>query len=193
MEDGKEALSVSCLPSKGNGTANLEGGRLHVAWGVALFRLVIDAPVVSSTAFLGTYTRKFFGVSREAPMPIRGRKLAPSAGTADTTEQGAALRTALAAIASGAAPPPDESTRRKFGSLFGGAPAMSAASLGELGAPVQVIHLGESSPPQAPPGGGLQPGKPFEPFTVYDVEFANGQRLCGLLTEATGKVNLLCV
>jgi hypothetical protein len=204
MEDGKDALSVFCLPWKGSGTASLEDGRLHLAWGLAVFRFVVDAPIVSATAFMGAYKLKVFGDSHDASTLASGRKLAPSAGARDAAGQGATLRAALAAITSGAAPPPDDIARKKFGRIFGGAPPMSAASLQGLGALVQVIYLGLNSPPEISPGPTppkresppQQPDPQFEVYEgygVYDVEFANGQRLCGVHADEGGKVNVLCV
>lgn len=203
MEQGRDALAVRCLPWNGDGTASLADGRLHLAWGTALFRFVIDAPIVSATTFMGAYKLKVFGDSHETSMPASGRKLTPFAAAPDAAGQGAALRAALAAIASGAAPPPDEPTRRRFGSLFGGAPAMSAASLQSLGALAQVIYLGVNTPAEAPPGSPPKSEKPpqqpgrqpdyYQGYGLYDVEFANGARLCGVHADQGGKIDVLCV
>lgn len=203
MEDAKDALSVTCLPWKGSGTASLEDGRLHLAWGLAVFRFVVDAPIVNATAFMGAYRLKVFGDGHDASMPASGRKLAPSAGTPDASGQGEALRAALAAITSGIAPSPDDIARKKFGRIFGGAPAMSAASMQSLGPLAQVIYLGISSAPELPPGlsprisGSAPPPdeqfEVYENYGVYDAEFANGQRLCGVHVDENGKINLLCV
>ena len=208
IEQAEAALVIRCLPWNGSGTASLEDGRLHLAWGVALFRFVIDAPIVTTTAFTGAYKLKTFGDSHEAPTLASGRKLAPSGDTLDTAGQAEALRKTLQAIASGAAPAQNEADRRNFGTLFGGAPATWSDWLRDAGPPAHVIYLGASSPPatwaesvrDASPSAGKSTAKQsavtfeFHDFSLYDVEFANGQRLRGVHTGEDGKVDdILCV
>jgi len=202
MEEAGDEMMARCLPWNGNGTATLDDGRLHIAWGVAVFRFVIDAPILTATAFVGTYRLKVMGDSHDAPTPASGRKLAPSANVPDVPGQGPALLARLKDIATGAVAP-DDATRKNFGMRFGGPPATTAAALQGLGPPVQAIYLGASTPPEIPPP---PPGaKPDDRnnarfrffragFSVYDVEFVGGQqRLCGVHTADAGKVNVLCV
>lgn len=202
MEDAKDEMTVRCLPWNGNGTATVDAKSLHLAWGVAVFRFVIDAPIVTATAFTGAYKLKVIGDSHDAPAPASGRKLAPSATAPDVPGQGPTLLARLKDVAAGAAPP-DEATRKNFGMMFGGPPATTAASLQGLGAPVQAIYLGASTPPEIPPPPpGARPDDRSNArftffrsgFSVYDVEFAGGQqRLCGVHAGEDGKVNVLCV
>jgi hypothetical protein len=211
IEQATEAMTIRCLPWNGSGTASLADGRLHLAWGVALFRFVIDAQNVSAAAFTGTYKLKTFGDSHDAPMPAFGRKLALPGDAPGDAGQAEALRAALQAIAGGTAPPQDEARRRKFGTLFGGPPANWAASLRDAGPPLQVIFLGTGAPPRTwrdsrdPDSQPAPPGKNatgqsiiafdvYNSFSLYDVEFANGQRLCGVHAGEDGKAdNFLCV
>ncbi len=213
MEEGPKeqdngALSVACLPGFGSGTATLEGGRLQLAFCcAAVFRYMIEAPVFSPTAFLGTYKLRVFGDSHEARTPARGRKLLPLPETQDAAGHAGALRAALEAIAGGTLPPPDDVTRKRFSPDFGGPPPMSVAALRGLGAIRQVTYLGANKPPLPPPGppqndpprrveDPKQPGRQFDVYVgygVYEVEFANGQRLCGVHKDEGGKTNLLCV
>jgi hypothetical protein len=208
MEENKAALSVACLPGFGNGTGKFEKGRLQLSFCcTVVFRYTIDAPIVSATSFLGTYKLRVFGDSHEARIPARGRKLIPAAGTEDAAGQGGALRTELEAIASGATPPPDYITRKRFSPDFGGPGEMSVAALRSLGAITRITYLGVHTPAKPPPGppqndpprrveDPKQPGKQFDVYVgygVYEVEFANGQRLCGVHKDESGKTDLLCV
>ena len=203
MEEAKDALKVFCLPWHGDGITTVEENSIHLAWGVGLFRFVIDAPLVTATAFTGAYKLKVLGDSHDAPTPASGRKLAPSAAAPDTAGQAGALLASLATIAEGAALPMDDATRRNFGTLFGGAPATTTASLRGLGTPLQAIYLGASPPPEIPPPPpGARPNDRNNAtfgffavgFSIYDVEFAGGQqRLCGVRAEEDSKVNVLCV
>lgn len=201
MEEAKTAMTVRCLPWNGDGTATVDAKSLHLAWGVAVFRFVIDAPILTATAFMGTYRLKVMGDSHDAPTPASGRKLAPSADTPDVPGQGPTLLARLKDIAAGAVP--DDATRKSFGMRFGGPPATTAAALQGLGPPVQAIYLGASTPPEIPPPPpGARPDDRNDArlsffrtgFSVYDVEFAGGQqRLCGVHPGEDGKVNVLCV
>jgi len=203
MDDSREDLAVSCLPWHGNGTGSFTDGQLHMAWGVWAFRFVIDAPISTATAFTGSYRLKVLGDSHDAPTPATGTKLAPNATTPDVPGQGPVLLACLKDIAAGTAPPLDDITRKSFGQSFGGPPATTVAALQGLGAPVQALYLGASTPPKIPPPPpGTRPDDRNNArfrffraaFNIYDVEFAGGQqRLCGVYAGADGKVNVLCV
>ena len=169
IEEAKNALTVHCLPWNGDGIATVDEKSLHLAWGVALFRFVIDAADPQPPAFTGAYRLKMFGLGHEAPTPASGRKLAPSAGAPDTAGQGATLLASLKAIADATAPPMDDVMRKNFGMAFGGAPATTAATLQGLGAPAQAIYLGASTPPEIPPppdakGSGRYDARPIQFF-----------------------------
>lgn len=116
----------------------------------------------------------------------------------------------LQAIASDAAPPQDEASRRNFGTLFGGVPAAWRDSLHDAGPPIHIIYLGASSPPATwrdsvhdagpPASAGKSTARQSATtsdayaFSLYDVEFANGQRLCGVHAGEDGRVdNVVCV
>src|SRR6185503_20646089 len=83
MEEAKEQLAVTCLPWSGQGTATVDEKNLHLAWGVWALRFVIDAPILTGTAFTGVYRLKVLGDSHDAPTPASARKLAPTAEATD--------------------------------------------------------------------------------------------------------------
>jgi hypothetical protein len=70
-----------------NGTVTREGDRVHVAWGTAMARFVIDG-TYKDDAIAGTFTFKFSGISHDAPAPSRSTRITPG-GAADA--QGTAL------------------------------------------------------------------------------------------------------
>ena len=198
LEPGQGDLSVRCLPWNGSGTATLEDTGLHLAWGVAVFRFVIDAPLINANAFTGVYKLKAFGLDHEAPAPAFGRKLVLADDVPDTAGQAKALQAVLAELATGtSALPQDHAARIKFGGSFGGPPPMTAAEFRVLGAQQQVTYLGTGrAPVPGPRGTGKDATTPPEymTFSVYGVEFVGGQRLCGVHADASGKMDqMLCV
>ena len=72
---------------------------------------------------------------------------------------------------------------------------MSAASLHELGPVEQILYLGASTPYEIPPGSRppARQAEPYQSYALYDVAFAKGHRLCGVLADESGKVNVLCI
>ena len=102
-------------------------------------------------------------------------------------------------LAAGAiAMPHDEAIARNFGVAFGGHAPNSPDEIRKLGKVEAVAYLGEGAtvrPIFAPVGAVRPAASPYTfSFSAYQVEFANGQRLCAIHQRADGVLDgFLCV
>src|SRR5262245_60498479 len=69
LQQTGEDLSSVCLTGWGPGTGDLDGKDLHLAWGIALFRVVIDAKIENTSvpAFDGRFGIKVFAIRHDTP------------------------------------------------------------------------------------------------------------------------------
>jgi hypothetical protein len=74
-----EDLSIHCLHGgyPREGTVTLDGDTVHIAWGTAMARFVIDGKP-QGDAITGTFTFKFSGISHDAPAPSLSRRIRAS-------------------------------------------------------------------------------------------------------------------
>ncbi len=186
IEQGDGELLVHCLGPhfySRDGTLRFSGTKIHLAWGSVLLRMVIDGTLQSSSAFAGTFAFKLSGIVHRNPMPTIGTKLTLSATAPDTAGKSALLERLLGELANGplAAPHDDAAMKRNAEDIDLPTPG----DLQALGAVKAVIHLGGM------PGGDRNVA---DFFSVYDVEFVNGERICGLHQRDDGTLDgLVCV
>ncbi|HEX2761659.1 MAG TPA: hypothetical protein VHM27_14140 [Rhizomicrobium sp.] len=135
-----ENLSVHCLHGgyPREGTVTLDGDAVHIAWGTAMARFVIDGKR-DGDAITGTFTFKFSGISHDAPAPSMSRRI-----RAGANDEASELRARLPSV-----------------------PALNG-----LGAIQHIAFLGPA--PQLTGRGDA------DFYRVYAIEFARGERLCGL-------------
>ena len=152
------------------GTAQVEGNKIHLAWGSALARYVIDATLDNPFHMTGTFAAKVMGIKHDAPEISTAEKLHPITAPPDNTPNGDLIARSLQQVTSGT-------------NLNGN---VSPNELQALGAVQAVVFLGKTarSPTE---------NKPYF-YSVYQVEFSSGERLCGLHQKDDATVDaLICV
>jgi hypothetical protein len=152
------------------GTAQVEENKVHLAWGSALARYVIDATLDDPFHMKGTFAIKVMGIKHDAPEPSTAEKIRVANPVTDNAANGDLLATSLQQLANGA-------------KLDGN---ISPKDLHALGAVQAVVYLGKTarSPDE----------KKLYFYSVYQVEFLSGERLCGLHQKDDGIVDaLICV
>jgi hypothetical protein len=99
-------VSAICLPGWGpdSGGGALDGRNLHLAWGIALARAVIDVKIESASVrqFSGDFALKIVGIRHDAPTPASARKLVLDPAAPDTAGQVRLLTQTLEELAAGA-------------------------------------------------------------------------------------------
>ena len=153
IEQKKRDLTIHCLV-RGVGRTTLDRGNIHLAWGIVMARVVIEAVLQPDLSFTGHETFKLVGISSEDPNMSSGRKADLSGPDRGGLAQ--ALRDAVK-----------------------GKPMPA-----ELGSIQAVAYLGQQDKFASPDGPGI---KGY--FTVYAVEFENGERICGLHQSDDGKLD----
>jgi len=196
-------VAAHCLPGWGpdSGSGELDGEDLHLAWGITLMRAVIDAKVAngSARAFTGAFALKVFGIRHDSPEPASARKLTPDPAAPDRPGKARLVRQALAELAAGAIAMPHEAdVTLNFGHQLGSNQANTPEEIRGLGTVETVLYLGEASAAHGRvAGAGTLPANLVIPgfgFSAYQVEFANGERLCGIHQRDDGVMDgFLCV
>jgi hypothetical protein len=167
----------------------LEEKNLHLAWGTMMARIVVDAKLAGTKAFSGVYALKLTGIRHDAAMPAIGQRLIVSETAPDAAGQAKLVSMTLAQLAGGTPLPQNDVLVRQYLGVQPNTPTEIQA-LGKLAA---VIYLGEGSQRQWPGKRG-DPAPPPILFSVYQVEFANGQRLCAVHLGGDGALNgFLCI
>ena len=203
LEQKGENVSATCLPGWGpdSGDGALDGKELHLAWGIALARAVIDAEIESASVrtFNGAFALKFFGIRHDAPTPASARKLVLDPTTPDTAGKTKLLTQTLEELASGAiVTPHDPDMVLNFGPGITGYKRDTPEEIRNLGRVEAALYLGEGSTVR-PRLSELHPAHPLPPFPVftfsaYQVEFTNGERLCGIHQREDGVLDgLVCI
>jgi len=150
-----------------------------------MFRAVFDGTLQSSTQFTGNIALKLSGIRYDDPEQSIATKRTLSKAAPDEAGKSALLARLLSEMAKGL---PLERPAEQSGNVE----LLTPEALRPLGAAQTVIYLGEF----AKPVGTKSDGSPqyFINFSVYDVEFVNGNRLCGLHQRDDGVLDgLLCV
>lgn len=189
---GGDEASVTCLDGGiwRHGTATLDGKKLHIAWGSMMARLVIDTKLESTTAFSGTFGLKLMGIPHDAATPVTGQRLTVPETAPDTAGKAGLVSATLAQLTSGAAINAHEDAIAR---QYLGAQTHAPAEIQSLGKLEAILYLGEGSRQQWPAKRGDPVPPPFL-FSVYQVEFANGQRLCAIHLADDGALDgFLCI
>jgi hypothetical protein len=167
IEEMRAALTVHCpgLRVSGKlvdrGSVSMDGGTIRLIWGSAFKRLGIAGTLRSVSNFDGTFFVERLGISSDAPFKSAGEKLSLSENTPDKAGRAALLARLLQQLVQGAPAEP----------LDAHAHTMRFPRPGELrllGAIQAMIYLGEKTLTAE------------RPYSVYDVEFSNGNLICEL-------------
>lgn len=203
LQQTGETVFASCLPGWGpdSGGGELDGRELHLAWGIAVMRAVIDAKIegAPARAFNGNFALKILGIRHQAPGPASARKLVLDPAVADAAGKARMLTQALEELAAGAIVTPHAAdVALNFGRQFGDNQANTAEDIRSLGRVDAVVYLGEGSAPHGRVSNVDTTHAAFAipgfAFSAYQVEFTNGQRLCGIHQREDGVLDgLLCV
>ncbi|HEU4550927.1 MAG TPA: hypothetical protein VFS01_14600 [Rhizomicrobium sp.] len=139
------AGNIHCLNGgfSREGTVSVDGKIVHIAWGTAMARFVIDG-ISDGETIAGHFSFKFSGISHDAPSPSVSTRVGSLGNQASS--QAAAMMARLKNT-----PPP---------------------ALEGLGTLEDVSYLGTS--PRLDGGGDA------DYFRVYALEFAGGERVCGV-------------
>jgi hypothetical protein len=181
-------LSVRCLGPHHYtqvGDGEIDDGKLHLAWGSMMLRFVIDAPLYSSVAFEGRFAVKLVGSRHQAPTPVKGAKLSLSFGAPDPDGLKPVLLQAIEEWTHGGLRLPHDAAAIKRN--IDGREPTSAKNLLAYGKVIGVVYLGKIETRD-------ETGKRQPFFSVYDIEFENGERLCGVHRRGDGALDgFLCV
>ena len=176
IEPVKNDLAVHCFAGSlvKDGMVNLEGEKIHLAWGTMMLRIAMDGVLQSGSSFAGTFDLKLSGISHVGPEPSGGTKFVIAAQSEDKGGKAVLLRTILEGGMT--AVPHDDAALKQNRS----------EPVPQLGAVEAVTYLGQ----------GPQFGAQGEPdfLSVYAVEFAGGERICGLHQRGDGTLDaFLCL
>ena len=167
VEDIRAALTIHC-PGLGmsgkfidRGSVSIDGGTIRLIWGSAFKRLGIAGTLRSVSSFDGTFFVERLGVPSDAPFKSVGEKLSLSESTSDRAGKSALLTRLLGQLVQGAPAEPLDAHAQTI--RF-----PRPDELRPLGAIQAMIYLGEKA----------HTGD--HPYSVYDVEFYNGNLICEL-------------
>jgi hypothetical protein len=169
-----------------DGTGSVDGQKLHLAWGTMMLRMVVDATLRSPTAFDGTFAIKLSGIVYTDPDTANGTKVDLAKAAPDTSPQAVLLTKALAEIENAALVEPHDAAALAHNAAAENNVPPTKDDLEGLGRPEMTFYLGHTDRWNA--------GKRLENFfSVYDIEFANGERVCEIHQTDTGVLDgLIC-
>lgn len=174
-----DGLTLNCLPGGRNGTVEVDGAHIHMAWGTMMARMVLDGTLQSPTHFQGTIEAKLAGIGFADPELSSGSKQKIALETPDKSGKSALLRTILTEGLEQV--PHDHDAIKK---------ASNGSSIPALGAVEAIAYLGQQTKFGGPAGHEDQ----VDYFSVYAVEFESGERICGLHQRADGVLDaFLCL
>jgi hypothetical protein len=168
MERKDDDLTMPCLQG-GEAIVTLRGDKIHLAVGIVLARFVIDGVMQPGPSFTGHAAVKLVGISTEDPGISSGTRLDLSTPPPDTGGLAQLLRDLVAQGIAHIAH--DDKVKDS--------PALRA----DLGSLQAALYLGQ----QDRVGGPGKTDKDF--FTVYALEFENGERICGLHRREDGTLD----
>jgi hypothetical protein len=167
IEDIRAALTIHCpglhFSSKfiDRGSVSVDKGAIRLVWGSAFKRLGMAGTLRSVSNFDGTFFVERLGISSDAPFRSVGEKLSLSTNAPDRGGKSALLARLLQQMTQGA---PTELVDARAQTMRFPKPDQ----LRPLGAMQATIYLGEL----------ILTGE--RPYSVYDVEFSNGNLICEL-------------
>jgi hypothetical protein len=189
--DGGDEASIVCLAGGAgrSGSATLEKKNLHIAWGSMMARMVIDTKLESTSTFSGIFGLKLTGIQHDAATPAIGQRFTVPETAPDTAGHAALVSATLAQLAAGGALPANDAIARSYL----GAQPNTPAEIQALGKLEVILYLGESSQQRWPAKKDDPPPPPLL-FSVYQAEFANGERLCAIHLGGDGALDgFLCI
>ncbi len=159
LEQAGDELIHHCLAA-GEGSATISGSHIHFAWGSMMARLAIDGEFQSDASFSGHTVVKLAGISAADPALSSGVKINPARQPGDEAGKADLLRVILS---DGLARLPHDTRVND-----------SLPDRTKLGNVEAIFYLGQQVRSE-------RPGRtPTDFFTVYAIEFGNGERICGL-------------
>jgi hypothetical protein len=165
VEEIGAALTIHCpgLNMSGKfidrGTVAIDGGTIRLIWGSAFKRLGMVGALHSASSFDGTFFLERLGLSSEAPFKSRAQKLSLSTHAPDTAGRAGLLAQLLRQMMQGA---PIETVDAQAHTMRLATPDQ----LRPLGTIQAMVYLGELT----------LTGE--RPYSVYDVEFSDGNLIC---------------
>lgn len=180
VEDIRAALTIHC-PGLGmsgklidRGFISIDGSTIRLIWGSAFKRLGIDGTLRFTSNFDGTFFIERLGISSDAPFKSVGEKLSLSTNAPDKAGRSNLLARLLQQMMQGAPTEPVDALARTM--RF-----PTPDQLRPLGTIQTVIYLGDKT----------LTGQ--SPYSVYDVEFSNGNLICELrLRDDNGLDGFIC-
>lgn len=177
IEKIRATMTVHCLGLRfggediSRGTASIRDSHLRLTWGSMLHYVAINGVLGPAGQFEGTFSLQNLGISSDAPENVTGEKLALSAGAPDKAGKSGLLAHTLDEMAKGAltAPPDPSAAAVKI---------LKPETLQALGSVQSVIYIGEKNLSST-----------MDPYSVYDVEFANGHLICELRQAADNRLD----
>jgi hypothetical protein len=175
------------------GTVSLDGNHIHIAWGSMMLRMTLDGTLQPAGGFTGYYTIKASGIGVRAPEELSASKISLPQDAPDPGRKSGALEKLLTGIAAGA-------TLSSLSQIPKEAQAPTAKELLRLGPIQSVAYLGHT-PTKAERLAAMseearsKEGPRVNDYVldIYAVEFANGERICGLHQRADGSIDgLVC-
>jgi hypothetical protein len=178
-------LAAKCFNgAERDATVTLDAMHLHMASGTMMARFYIDANLTTPASFDGHVGVKLTGFAIESPDLLHGEKLVLSDSAAGAGGNAVFLKQLLAGIASGR----DDQAIAAQSPQVHLPDASVLRTLGNVEAAIFLGRMGKWAPPAS-----KEPSQP-DFFQVYDVEFANGHRLCQLHQNQDGQVDaFLCI
>jgi hypothetical protein len=167
VEDINAAPKIHC-PGLGmsgklidRGSVSINNGAIRLIWGTAFKRLGIAGTTRSASNFDGTFFVERLGISSDAPFKSVGEKLSLSINAPDKAGKSALLARLIQQLTQGAPTEPVDTLAHTM--RF-----PTPDQLRPLGAMQATIYLGEKILTKE------------RPYSVYDVEFSNGNLICEL-------------
>jgi hypothetical protein len=169
-----------------DGTGQIESGKLHLAWGSMMLRMIVDGTLRSPTKFDGLFSLKVSGVVYSDSDPAGGTKVDLSNAKPDNSASAVLLLKALSEIEAGALTEPHDAAALRHRASMEDASPPVADDFKDLGAPLTAFYLGHSDMWDADK-------RHADFFTAYSVEFANGERVCEIHQTDAGVLDgLIC-
>ncbi len=165
------------------GDVRVKDKHIHISWGPSLGGWSIDADLQSNSYFSGTVSTSVLAFGGEKiPGTVTGKKLSLPEDVADSAGKALQIRIALEQIEQGRLDLPyDIKAIDQHGGQFNSdLPLIATKELRLLGSVQSVRYLGRE-----PDRGDTTSNF----FSVYNVEFENGHRLCGIHQRDDGTID----
>lgn len=184
LEGPRGALKAYCLMQltykSDVGNVSVEGDHVHIAWGSMMLRVTADGTMQPAGGFTGYYTLKASGIGIRAPEQMSAAKISLAQDAPDPGGKSVALTKVLTGLA-------DDAPLASLAQLWGKPEPPTANELRGLGAIQTVAWLGHTPTSEdrlasRPTDQRAREAAQVNDYVldVYAVEFANGERICGV-------------